>query len=154
MRVAFVPQSGEFWRSQLLQQGGGPGFAGYSFQRGSGIGGILRGLMRFIMPAARSAGKVIGRQLLKSGASAATDILAGDDPREALIRHGTTGARKLLKKGARKAAKKLQKGKGIGRRPGGARRTINKKRVAKKRPPKKGKKRGKKAKDALGLYLA
>ncbi len=150
MRVTFNPQSGAFWQKQL-QRGGGPGFQGYSYQRGSGIGSILRGIMRFILPVATQAGRAIGRQALRSGASAATDILAGDDPKEALIKHGTTGASKLLRKGARKAAKRLQKGRGIGRRPGVARRTINNTRVVKKRTLKQGKKKNK---DALGLYLA
>ncbi len=152
MRVPFNPQTHEFWKAHYAQKGAGSApFKGYSFQRGSGIGNVFSGLLRTILPIAKSAGKAVGKQALRSGVDIASDVLGGRDPGEAVMAHSRAGAAKLVRKAARKTGKKKgkkrQAGKGIGKRP----KSINTtKRVTKrKRKTKRTRKR-----DALGLYLA
>ena len=140
MRVTYTEVPERFWTQYYAQQSRqhGAGFIGSPYQRGGGLGSLFRGIFRALLPVAKSAGKAIGKQALSTGAEIASDIVAGKGIKEAAKRRGKAGTAALL----RKAATKLQRGKGIGRRP---------KRLAKK---KKKKKAGKKTKftDQLGLY--
>lgn len=112
MRVEYQPGSTENW-AEFFQTG--DGFHGMQFQRGAGLGAIFRSIFRTLMPLAKSAGKAIGRQALETGASIASDVVAGESARESVEKHGRTGAANLL----RKAAKRMEGGrlkKGIKRR--------------------------------------
>ncbi|MCP4493003.1 MAG: hypothetical protein GY820_37740 [Gammaproteobacteria bacterium] len=119
MRVKF---NGQF------QRGGGlPAFSGYAYQRGYGLGGIFKGLMRYVMPLAKQAGKAVGKQALVTASEIAQDVVNDVDISEAIQNRGKAGVGKLIKKGAkavRKGKKKnVQKGKGLGKRP--RRKSIN-----------------------------
>ena len=68
MRIQFIPPNERAWL-QVYQHGGSmPLFVGQPYQTGAGLGSIFRGLLKFLMPAAKSAGKAIGREALSTGA--------------------------------------------------------------------------------------
>ncbi len=157
MRVQFNPQSNEFWRAHYAQRGGNP-FQGYAFQRGAGIGSIFKGLLRVILPVAKSAGRTVGKQALKSGAAIMSDVLDGRDIGEAAVAHGKRGVGMLARNAVRKVTGKKKKkrrrrqtGGGLGQRK--TQKSINKRGIPKKKTRKTAKRRQKKQ-DALGTYLA
>jgi hypothetical protein len=116
MRVPFNERS--------IQSGGTmPHFAGYAHQRGAGLGSVFKTLWRFAMPFAKSAGKAIGRQALKSGADIAQDVLRGEEVKSVVKKRVKQGASALTKKGSKRLMRKLQTGEGLGKRPKGANRT-------------------------------
>ena len=96
-------------------RGGMTYFRGTQHQRGSGLGSLFGGLLRAVMPAAKSALKTVGREAMRTGISVASDALAGADPLQSLEHHGRRSARKLLKKAGRKV-RKQQTGRGMGTR--------------------------------------
>ncbi len=127
-------------------------FKGYAFQRGSGIGSLFSGLLRVLLPVAKTAGKAIGRQAIKSGAHIASDILDGRNAQEAIMARGKTGAKKLVRRAAKKAGgRKKQRGGAIGRRPA---QSGIKGAVQKRRPTKARNRKRLPKKDILGTYLA
>ena len=159
MRALYVPMSDNAWAQYYAAQASqaGAGFQGQQFQRGAGLGSIFRGIFRALLPIAKSAGKVVGRQALKTGALIANDVVSGTSIKAAAKRRGRQGAARILKR----ASRKLQTGKGLGRRPR-KRRTPARKRTAKRttikrkkrKAPATKRRRGKKRKvsDQLGFY--
>ncbi|MCP4489378.1 MAG: hypothetical protein GY820_19015, partial [Gammaproteobacteria bacterium] len=88
MRVKFeghFPQTGE----------GLPAFSGYGYQRGYGLGGILKGLMRFVMPLAKRAGIAVGKQALRTAGEIAEDVGKGGDIEESVKQRVPDALRKL-----------------------------------------------------------
>ena len=158
MRVVFSPHGTNAWES-LFKQQIGSGLVGYSgsrFQRGAGIGNLFSGLMKAILPMAKTAGRAIGKQALVTGVNVANDALQGRNVKEALEQHGKRGAASLLRRGARKlrkkkTSKKKQKGRGVGFRPRKRMTTASIKGGVKKRKPS-GKKR--RRTDQLGVYYS
>ena len=151
MRAIYVAPSEKEWALYYLRNQQGEGFAGLPYQRGGGLGSIFRGIFRALLPIAKSAGKTVGRQALRTGAEIASDVLSGSNLGVSVKRRTRKGAATL----AAKAARKLQKGGRLGRRP--KRKTIKgratKKKVSRKRKaPRKTRKGRKKAKDILGVY--
>ena len=113
MRVTFVPPSDKLWIQHYVNQQTGRGFIGMPYQRGNGLGSLFRGLFRFILPIAKSAGHAVGKQALKTGAEIASDLVAGESLAESAKRRGRVGATNLLKQAT---AKLEQSGSGIGKR--------------------------------------
>ena len=155
MRTTYAPLSDRAWAqyyaTQASQTGGG--FEGMRYQRGTGLGSLFRSLFRVLMPVAKTAGRAIGKQALSTGAQIASDVVAGQSIKESAKRRGRAGAAALLKR----ASRKLQRGKGLGRR----RKRATKKRLGKtikrarkrKAPAKKrGRPKKKKLSDQLGFY--
>lgn len=99
---------------QVLMSGGMaasyPVFSGMAFQRGAGIGSVLRSLWRFLLPVGREVGAAIGRQGLESGSRVLSGLLDGKDVKETLVSEGKSGLKNLLDK----AANNLNKQKGSG----------------------------------------
>jgi len=59
-------------------------YIGSPYQRGHGIGSFLGGLFRRIIPLLKQGARAVGKEALRSGINAATDIMdAGVHPREA-----------------------------------------------------------------------
>jgi hypothetical protein len=140
MRIQFSPPSATDW-TQYHQHGGLLiGFKGKRYQRGAGLGNILKSLFRMVIPLAKSAGKVMGKQALQSGKEIAGDLLSGENVRTTLEKRGKEAAGQLIEKGARRLVTKLQTGKGLGNRK---KQSKSIKRLACRRKPHK--------KDALGL---
>ena len=154
MRVLYVPISDKLWLAHLQSGHGLGAYAGERFQRGYGLGAIFGPLLRTILPMAKTVGKAVGKQALRTGATIASDVLAGEDVKESLKARSRQGADRLLNKGIKamkkkktsgRKKKKQQKGRGLGIRPKkAASKTI--KRVAVRR------KTIKRKRDALGLY--
>lgn len=124
MRVIYVPSGDQFWQSyytaQARQTGHGlSGFEGIPYQRGYGLGSFFRGLLRMIIPVAKSAGKsaikAIGKEALATGASIAGDLVQGRDLKSAVEEHGRNAAGNLLTKAGNKVRK--QTGGKLGKRP-------------------------------------
>ncbi len=120
MRSEYTPLSHAIWVEYLSQpdaQAGGNiiGFRGDRYQRGAGIGNILRGLFRIIVPLAKSAGKSIGREALTAGGKIAKDVLDGERIETAVVKHGRHAAGNLAEEGGKAIARKLQKGGTVGR---------------------------------------
>ena len=114
MRVLYIP-SDKIWLNYYasISNQHGAGFTAASpYQRGYGLGSLFKHIFRAILPVARSVGKAVGRQALSSGANIASDIVAGKSLKESAETHGRDAASTLLKK----AARKIQKGKGLGKR--------------------------------------
>jgi len=63
------------------QQYGGalPAFRGGVMQRGYGIGGIFKGLMRIDAPKLKSIGKQLGASVLKTGLQTIGDVARGEN---------------------------------------------------------------------------
>ena len=120
--------------------GGGsmPAFQGYAHQKGYGIGGIFKGLMRMVIPLAKQAGKSLGKRALKTAAQVAGDIAEGHSIEGAI----NNQAGRVVKKAAKRVRRRVQRGRGLGRR--GVTTSINT-RVAKRKVVSKKRRRGRKA---------
>ena len=82
----------------LVQQGRGyqlTPFIGRRHQRGYGLGNIISGLFRTIIPLVKpvmkSAAKSIGRRMLKGGVNVARNMAKGESLKKALKREGAQG---------------------------------------------------------------
>jgi hypothetical protein len=79
-------------------------FAGAKFQKGHGIGGLLSGFFKSILPAIgkqvlpllKSGAKSIGKQVLKRGTSVLKDALAGKNIKSSLRDHAREGMSTLV----------------------------------------------------------
>ena len=124
MRVIYRPETAQTWASLLNQQAmqsghGMPGFVGARYQRGAGFGSLFSGLLRTVLPLAKTAGKAIGREALRTGASVASDVLAGQDFGSSLKTHSKASAGRLLKKAnnhvsGKSKKRRRQRGHGLG----------------------------------------
>ena len=125
-----MPANDKVWINHFQK---GAGFHGSPYQRGAGLGNIFRNIFRFILPIAKSAGQTVGKQMLKTGADIATDVLAGKEFKDTIKVRGKEAAADLLDKASNK-----MKG---GRKKGPAKKSIKGTR-----------KRGTKHSDQLGVY--
>jgi len=143
------------WQNFFLSQQHGDGISGFEgvpFQRGSGIGSIFRGLLRLILPVAKSAGKTaikaIGRQALSTGSELAGDVLRGEEIKKSMNKRGRRAVKRLASQAGRKLSQagrgRRQKGKGLGTRSKNANIALGTKTAPTKRKTTKNKKRGRK----------
>lgn len=102
MRVVFDPET-ENWDFLINQTGTGDFFVGLPYQRGygqcgSGVGGIFRSLMKYLIPL----GRKIGPALAKEGVDTIGRILNNNstDLKTAAVSEAKTGLRNLLNKAA------------------------------------------------------
>ena len=99
MVVCYDPQSSSaFYRNYYIQQKGNglSVFRGATVQRGRGIGSFFSKMMRGAMPLLKSGAKVVGKQLLNTGASIANDMIDGQDLKTSATKNFSTGGKKLL----------------------------------------------------------
>lgn len=71
-------------------------FSGAPVQRGAGLGNILGGIGRTIIPLLKSGGKALLRQGLNTGFSVARDILTGKNIKRSVKRRAKEATGKLL----------------------------------------------------------
>ena len=123
MRVVYVPVGEQFWHSYYLGQAkqsghGLSGFEGAPYQRGYGLGSFFRGLLRMIVPVAKSVGKsaikAVGKEALAAGANITGDLVRGRTFKDSVKEHGRKAAGNLLTKAGTKV--KGQAGGKLGRR--------------------------------------
>ena len=69
----------------MNQMGSGlPAFAGTKMQRGHGLGGILRGLVKVAMPVLKQGAKKLGQSALKTGLHVAGEVARGKTVKQAV----------------------------------------------------------------------
>ncbi|GFV84449.1 uncharacterized protein TNCV_5007131 [Trichonephila clavipes] len=77
--------SGHFIPFERGQIGSGlTHYKGINFQKGYGIGGIFRQLFRAALPFLVKGGKTIGKEVLMTGSRVASDVLSGENFKEAV----------------------------------------------------------------------
>ena len=81
-----------------VNQAGGdmPAFVGARYQKGHGLGNILRTLTRFALPMIKKGVKVIGKQALKTGLDVAGDMMAGEPVKKAAKHRISQGLKNLI----------------------------------------------------------
>ena len=155
MRGEVQTENPQFW-AEYLKQDNSDIFTGSKYQRGGSFGSFLKGLLRFVVPIVKTAGKAIGKQALHTGAAIATDVAEGRNLKEAAIERGTEGVEKLMTRKRKRASgakrpqlgkgKRRQTGRGVGKRP-------TRKGIKVKPPPKKrSRKTYKRKADVFGFY--
>ena len=82
-----------------LNQAGGnsPAFVGARYQKGHGLGNMLKILTRFALPFLKKGAKSIGQQALKTGMDIAGDVMAGKKVKPVAKHHLSRGLKNLIK---------------------------------------------------------
>lgn len=75
-----------------------PTFVGVPNYRGKGIGSLLAGLGRMVMPLLKSGGKTLLKEGLRSGADIARDVLGGQTVKTAFKRRANESGQRLLQR--------------------------------------------------------
>ncbi|GFX75640.1 uncharacterized protein F54H12.2 [Trichonephila clavipes] len=73
-------------------------YKGINFQKGYGIGGIFRRLFRAALPFLVKGGKTIGNEVLMTGSRVASDVLSGENFKEAVKTRSRGSGKKLAQK--------------------------------------------------------
>lgn len=99
-RVEFRPDQHVYDQYYGYQAGHGINFpvfvGGKNYQRGRGIGSLLSGIGRAIVPLLKQGGKAVLKAGLRTGIGAARDALEGRNVKEGFIRRGKTEGKRLL----------------------------------------------------------
>ena len=96
--------------------GGGQFFQGTRYQKGYGLGGILKGLFRSALPMIAKGVKTIGKQAMRTGIDIAGDALSGQDLKSSSKRRLKQAGRSLTSKALRNVGVHPSKKKSIKRR--------------------------------------
>ncbi|GFV68145.1 chromo domain-containing protein [Trichonephila clavipes] len=88
--------SGDFVPFERGQIGSGlTHYKGINFQKGYGIGGIFRRLFRAALPFLVKGGKTIGKEVLMTGSRVASDVLSGENFKEAVKTRSKESGKKI-----------------------------------------------------------
>ncbi|GFX52302.1 uncharacterized protein F54H12.2 [Trichonephila clavipes] len=91
--------SGDFVPFERGQIGSGlTHYKGINFQKGYGIGGIFHRLFRAALPFLVKGGKTIGKEVLMTGSRVASDVLSGENFKEAVKTRSRESGKKLAQK--------------------------------------------------------
>ncbi|GFS62525.1 uncharacterized protein TNCV_1263041 [Trichonephila clavipes] len=91
--------SGDFVPFERGQIGSGlTHYKGINFQKDYGIGGIFRRLFRAALPFLVKGGKTIGKEVLMTGSRVASDVLSGENFKEAVKTRSRESGKKLAQK--------------------------------------------------------
>ena len=84
------------------QRGHGlPVFTGLRYQRGHGLGNMLRALGKIALPVLKSGAKVLGKQALKTAAQVANDVASGAPIKKAVKKRVVQRVQKVTKRVAK-----------------------------------------------------
>ena len=86
-----------------------PYYSGTPYMKGYGLGGILSGVLRSVVPLFKSAGKTLLREGLKTGTNILTDALDGRNIKESASQRLSQSAKQLTRRAADKLTKTLNK---------------------------------------------
>lgn len=88
------------YESYYCQQAGRglPVFAGAPLYRGRGLGNVLAGLGRMVMPILKSGGKALLKEGVASGLKVAEDVLSGESVTSALKKRAGEAGKRLLRR--------------------------------------------------------
>lgn len=99
-RIEFRPDQHVYDQYYGYQAGHGINFpvfvGGKNYQRGRGIGSLLSGIGRVIVPLLKQGGKAVLKAGLRTGIGAARDALEGRNVKEGFIKRGKTEGKRLL----------------------------------------------------------
>ncbi|GFX89721.1 uncharacterized protein TNCV_3711531 [Trichonephila clavipes] len=99
MRVPYVCCTKRFEDHYAGQIGSGlTQYKGINFQKGYGIGGIFRRLFRAALPFLVKGSKTIGKEVLMTGSRVASDVLSGENFKEAVKTRSRESGKKLAQK--------------------------------------------------------
>ena len=103
----------QYYLDQAKQIGGNlPAFHGARFQRGYGLGSILKGLFRWAVPHLQQGAKMLVKKALQGGVNVAQDVFAGENLKTAVTKQGKKSWVYLpIIPRSQKLAGKVQKGK-------------------------------------------
>ena len=89
---------GDLYQRYYVNQAGSglPVFHGREYQRGYGIGSVFSGLSKLVMPLIKSGAKALGKQALQSGTQVLSDVLQGQNLKQAALRRSKEAGRHLL----------------------------------------------------------
>ena len=87
-----------------------PYYSGTPYMKGYGLGGILSGVLRSVVPMFKSAGKTLLREGLKTGTEILTDALDGRNIKESASQRLSQSARQLTQRAARNLSNRLNSG--------------------------------------------
>ncbi|GFT89567.1 uncharacterized protein TNCV_2589101 [Trichonephila clavipes] len=103
--------SGDFVPFERGQIGSGlTHYKGINFQKGYGIGGIFRLLFRAALPFLVKGGKTIGKEVLMTGSRVASDVLSGENFKEAVKTRSKESGKKLAQKAIDRVQSMVGKG--------------------------------------------
>ncbi len=112
MAVPYVCCTKPFEDYYTRQAGGGlPYYTGAPLQRGYGLGGIFGSLFRTIFPFLKQGAKTVGKELLKTGVSIASDVVNGQNVKEATKRRFEEAGKVLVDKAVEKTKSMIGSGK-------------------------------------------
>lgn len=122
-RLSRADQMKTYEQYYLKQTGSGvPAFAGARYQRGHGIGNILRSITKMALPFLKKGASKVGKQALKTSMDIAGDAMQGRNIKKTIKRRMSEGLKDLVR----------QQGRGR-RGPPGQRVTKRKHKVVQKR---------------------
>ncbi|GFV85386.1 uncharacterized protein TNCV_3772111 [Trichonephila clavipes] len=111
MSVPFVCCTKRFEDHYAGQIGSGlTHYKGINFQKGYGIGGIFRRLFRAALPFLVKGGKTIGKEVLMTGSRGASDVLSGENFKEAVKTRSKESGKKLAQKAIDRVQSMVGKG--------------------------------------------
>lgn len=90
----FNPHYSQYYTNQCGH--GLPVFRGSRYQRGHGIGNLLAGAFRSVLPKLIPAAKSVGKTVLKQGMEVASDVLNGRSLKESAKHRARRGGMELL----------------------------------------------------------
>ncbi|GFX53828.1 uncharacterized protein F54H12.2 [Trichonephila clavipes] len=103
--------SGNFVPFERGQIGSGlTHYKGINFQKDYGIGGIFRRLFRAALPFLVKGGKTIGKEVLMTGSRVASDVLSGENFKEAVKTRSRESGKKLAQKAIDRVQSMVGKG--------------------------------------------
>ncbi|GFW39824.1 uncharacterized protein F54H12.2 [Trichonephila clavipes] len=103
--------SGDFVPFERGQIGSGlTHYKGINSQKGYGIGGIFRRLFRAALPFLVKGGKTIGKEVLMTGSRVASDVLSGENFKEAVKTRSKESGKKLAQKAIDRVQSMVGKG--------------------------------------------
>ena len=110
MRVAYCCD-GKAYESYYLNQVGSGVYRGTQYQRGYGLGNIFSSIGKSILPLIKSGAKALGEQTLHSGVTFGSDILNGQNAKQAAVRRAKEVGSNLLQRAVKRniPQKRLQK---------------------------------------------
>ena len=73
-----------------------PAYRGVVMQRGYGLGGLFRGLMRVVKPHIKAGLKHVGKRALKTGLEVISDVTQGESLKSSAKRRAKQNAEELL----------------------------------------------------------
>ena len=99
MKTKYYPDAKAYQEYYLRQTGKGyPVFAGRRYQRGHGLGSIIGNLFKSAVPMLKKGAKAIGKEALRTGLGIASDVMEGQNIKQAAETRVKGAGRNLVQK--------------------------------------------------------